>query len=292
MSFLTTIPQELLSAAAQLEGIGTSLTAQNAAAAAPTTSVAPPAADQVSLLQAGVFSSYGTLYQQIAAEAQVVQQQFVSTLGLSSGTYTDTEASNAAASLTQPGIVNFLQNLSTLFGGPDASLASGAGPFSLSGNAGNFVSFQAGDYASAMSDCLGMAGGGLLPAAAADTGADAAAGAADAVDTVSPIGAGGMGMGMGMGGVGAVPMAGIGQATMVSSMSAPPSWAGTVTPVASTTSLTPITTAGWTGAAPQAGAPMAAMPGMPGAGAAARGSALGAPRYGVKPIVMPKPAGV
>jgi PPE-SVP subfamily C-terminal region len=31
---------------------------------------------------------------------------------------------------------------------------------------------------------------------------------------------------------------------------------------------------------------------MPGAGAAARGSALGAPRYGVKPIVMPKPAGV
>ena len=289
MSFLTTIPQELLSAAAQLEGIGTSLTAQNAAAAAPTTSIAPPAADQVSLLQAGVFSSYGTLYQQIAAEAQVVQQQFVSTLGLSSGTYTDTEASNAAASLTQPGIVNFLQNLSTLLGGPDASLSSGAGPFSLSGNAGNFVSFQAGDYASAMSDCLGMAGGGLLPAAAADTGADAAAGAADAVDTVSPVGAGGMGMGMG--GVGAVPMAGISQATMVSSVSAPPSWAGTVTPVASSASLTPITTAGWTGAAPQAGAPMAAMPGMPGAGAA-RGSALGAPRYGVKPIVMPKPAGV
>jgi len=287
MSFLTTIPQELLSAAAQLEGIGTSLTAQNAAAAAPTTSIAPPAADQVSLLQAGVFSSYGTLYQQIAAEAQVVQQQFVSTLGLSSGTYTDTEASNAAASLTQPGIVNFLQNLSTLLGGPDASLSSGAGPFSLSGNAGNFVSFQAGDYASAMSDCLGMAGGGLLPAAAADTGADAAAGAADAVDTVSPVGAGGMGMGMGMGGVGAVPMAGISQATMVSSVSAPPSWAGTVTPVASSASLTPITTAGWTGAAPQAGAPMAAMPGMPGAGAA-RGSALGAPRYGVKPIVMPK----
>ena len=37
MSLLTTIPQELLAAAAQLEGIGTSLTAQNAGAAAPTT---------------------------------------------------------------------------------------------------------------------------------------------------------------------------------------------------------------------------------------------------------------
>ena len=35
MSFLTTIPEELLAAAAQLEGIGSSLTAQNAGAAAP-----------------------------------------------------------------------------------------------------------------------------------------------------------------------------------------------------------------------------------------------------------------
>ena len=86
--------------------------------------------------------------------------------------------------------------------------------------------------------------------------------------------------------MGAMPMAGIGQATMVSSMSTPPSWAGTITPVAMTTGATPLTT-GWTGAAPAAGAPIAAMPGMPGAGAT-RGSALGAPRYGVKPIVMPK----
>ena len=53
MSFLKTIPQELLSAAAQLEGIGTSLTAQNAGAAAPTTAIAPAAADQVSILQSG-----------------------------------------------------------------------------------------------------------------------------------------------------------------------------------------------------------------------------------------------
>ena len=38
---------------------------------------------------------------------------------------------------------------------------------------------------------------------------------------------GGMG---GMGAVGAMPMAGLGQATMVGSVSAPPSWAGSVTP--------------------------------------------------------------
>ena len=70
MSFLTTIPEELLAAAAQLEGIGTSLTAQNAGAAAPTTAIAPAAADPVSALQAGIFASYGTLYQQLAAEAR------------------------------------------------------------------------------------------------------------------------------------------------------------------------------------------------------------------------------
>jgi hypothetical protein len=61
MSFLTAIPEELLAAATQLEGIGNSLTAQNAGAAAPTTAVAPAAADQVSALQAGIFSAYGPL---------------------------------------------------------------------------------------------------------------------------------------------------------------------------------------------------------------------------------------
>src|SRR5271154_3514090 len=151
MGILTTIPAELTAAAQQLEGIGNSLAAQVAAAAAPTPSIAPPAADQVSLLQSGIFSSYGTLYQQIAAEAQAIQAQFTSTLGLSSGTYSASEAANAATTTAQGQLTDFLGNIATNLGGPDASLASGAGPLSLSGNAGNFVSFQAGDYASAMS---------------------------------------------------------------------------------------------------------------------------------------------
>jgi PE family/PPE-SVP subfamily C-terminal region len=280
MSFLTTIPQELLSAAAQLEGIGTSLTAQNAGAAAPTTSIAPAAADPVSILQSGIFSTYGTLYQQFAAEAQAIQQQFTSTLGLSSGTYSAAEASNASATTAQSALTNFIGNFSTLIGGPVTSF--GGQPFSLSGNAANFVNFETGNWASAMSDVLGVAGGGLLPAAGADA---ADVGAVDAVDTVSPAGVGGVG---GMGAAGMMPVGGLGQATMVSSLSAPPSWAGSVTPGAGLTAATPIETVGWTGAAPQAGAPVTAMPGMPGVGAAAKGSALGAPRYGVKPIVMPK----
>lgn len=278
MSFLKTIPQELLSAAAQLEGIGTSLTTQNAGAAAPTTSIAPAASDPVSILQAGIFSSYGTLYQQLAAEAQAIQQQFTSTLGLSSGTYSATEASNATAAAATDPISTLINDISTLLGGPVTSF--GGQPFSLSGNFANFLNFETGNWASAMSDVLGVAGGGLLPAAGADA---ADVGAVDAVDTVSP--AAGMG---GMGAVGMMPMGGLGQATMVGSLSAPPSWAGSVTPGAGLPAATPLETVGWTAAAPQA-APGTFVPGVPGMASAARNSAgFGAPRYGVKPIVMAK----
>jgi hypothetical protein len=284
MSFLTTIPEELLAAAQQLEGIGSSLTAQNAGAAMPTTSIAPAAADPVSLLQAGLFSSYGTLYQQLAAEAQAIQQQFTSTLGLSSGTYTATEAVNTAANGPVSSFTGLLNNLSTFLGGPTTSV--GGNPFSPSGNAANFGSFEFGNWASAMSDCLGMAGGGLLPAAPADAGADAAAGAAagaaDAAtaSNITPVA-----------GMGAMPMAAsVGQATMVGKLSVPPSWAGTFT--SGVSPATAVQTVGWTSAAPQAG-PGTIIPGMPGMGAAARNSAgFGAPRYGVKPIIMPKPQAV
>ena len=282
MSLLKTIPQELLSAAAQLEGIGTSLTAQNAGAAAPTTAIAPAASDPVSLLQAGIFSSYGTMYQQLAAEAQAIQQQFTSTLGLSSGTYSATEASNATAAAATDPISSIINAISTFLGGPVGSL--NGNPFSLSGNFANVLNFESGNWASAMSDVLGVAGGGLLPAAGADV---ADVGAVDAVDTVSP--AAGMG---GMGAVGMMPVGGLGQATMVGSLSAPPSWAGSVTPGAGVTAATPLETVGWTAAAPQA-APGTFVPGVPGMASAARNSAgFGAPRYGVKPIIMAKVAAV
>lgn len=278
MSFLTAIPEELLAAAAQLEGIGNSLTAQNAGAAAPTTAIAPAAADQVSALQAGIFSAYGGLYQQIAAEAQAMQQQFVSTLGLSSGTYAQTESANVAA--TTPA-QDFANGLAALFGGPLGS--TNGEPLSLSGNLANEMNIGGGNWASAASNLLGMTGGGLLPpaddAAAAAGDAASAAGAADAVSVTTPVGGAGMM---------ATPMAGLGQATTVGRLSVPPSWAAApgATPAAT------VQTVGWTAAAPQAGTGTV-VPGMPGVGTAARNSAgFGAPRYGVKPIVMPKPTAV
>lgn len=82
MSFLTTQPEELAAAAGKLETIGSAMVAQNAAAAAPTTTgVIPAAADEISVLQAPLFTAYGTLYQQVSAEAAAVYDLFVKTLG-------------------------------------------------------------------------------------------------------------------------------------------------------------------------------------------------------------------
>jgi PE family/PPE-SVP subfamily C-terminal region len=282
MSLLTTVPEELAAAAAQLSAIVSSLTAQNAGAAAATTGVAPAAADSVSLQQAGIFSAYGTLYQQIASEAQAIQQQFASTLGLSSGTYAATEASNASQAGSPTDILN------SLFG-----FLSGTNALSPSGGASTIGLVQAGNFASAQSDDLGLITGTLSAVTApSDAAGDLSglAGAADLAGTTGPAIGPGMGGMAGMAGMGAMPMtAGMGGATMVGKLSVPPSWAGTVTTVSSTTPMG-LQTAGWTAAAPQAG-PGTIIPGMPGVGAAARNSAgFGAPRYGVKPLVMPKPA--
>jgi len=294
MSFLTAVPEELAAAAAQLAAIGSSLTAQNAGAAAPTTAIAPAAADQVSILQSGIFTAYGALYQQIAAEAQAMQEQFVQTLGLSSGTYSSTEASNAAAnalaaassSAESNPVQDFITAAATAFGGPLTSV--GGQPFSLSGNSANITSFQIGNFASAASNMLGLTGGGLL-SAPEEAAADVAEGAATEGSAAAAAGAEGAAAASA---IGAVSPSGLGAATTIGAMSVPPTWAGPATLVSATTGGA-LHGAGWTTALPQAATGGSFYPGMPGMASAARNSAgFGAPRYGVKPIVMPKPTTV
>lgn len=157
--------------------------------------------------------------------------------------------------------------------------SSGGQPLSPSGNPANFISFESGNWASAMSTCLGMAGGGLVPSDWWPTAAGDAAAAATAGND-HPLPAGGMGAAGMAGGMG------MGNATLVGKLSVPPSWAGSFAPTASP--VTAMQTVGLTGAAPQA-APGAFVPGVPGLAGAGRSAAgFGAPRYGVKPIVMPK----
>ncbi|MEB4177241.1 PE family protein [Mycobacterium ulcerans] len=97
MSFVTTQPEALAAAAANLQGIGTTMSAQNAAAAAPTTGVVAAAADEVSALTAAQFAGHAQMYQAVSAQAAVIHEMFVNTLATSSGSYAATEAANAAA---------------------------------------------------------------------------------------------------------------------------------------------------------------------------------------------------
>jgi len=267
MSFLTTQPEELAAAAGKLDTVGAAMDAQNVAAAAPTTGVIPAAADEVSALQASLFTAYGTLYQQVSAEAAATYQMFVNTLQISAGTYADAEAANSAAAASP---------LSTITG------LLGAAPNPVPpwiSDLANILNIGVGNWASAASDLIGLASGGLLPAVEeseiADAAADAAAGGLAATGLEPAAAAAGLG---------AAPLA---AASSIGALSIPPSWAGPATLVSSTTSLQG---AGWTAAAAQA-APVTAIPGLPGLASATRNSAgFGAPRYGAKPIVMPKPA--
>jgi hypothetical protein len=95
MTFVTTQPEILTAAASQLQGIGTALTARNAAAAAPTRGVVPAAADEVSGLTATQFSAHAALYQAVSAQAAAIHDFFVQVLGASAASYASTEAANA-----------------------------------------------------------------------------------------------------------------------------------------------------------------------------------------------------
>ncbi|MGV0482157.1 PPE family protein, SVP subgroup [Mycobacterium kansasii] len=274
MSFLQIVPEELTAAATQLGVLGTSLTAQNAAAAAPTTAIAPAAADMVSALQASLFAGYGVLYQQISTEAAALHDQFVNTLGISAGTYGATETLNSSAAASP--FSGMMSGMSGLMQGMTEAI-----PDPFSGGMANIMNIGMGNWASATSNLLGLAGGGLLPAeeaAAADSflGGEAALGELGVAEAA-----------LGEGSI----AAGVGEASAIGALSVPPSWAGQATLVSSTTTGA-LQGAGWTAAAPAA-APGMLYPGVPGLASAARNSAgFGAPRYGVKPIVMPKPVSV
>ena len=97
MSFVTTQPEALSAAATSLAGIGTTMSAQNAAVAAPTTGVIAAAADEVSALTATQFAVHAQMYQAVSAQAEAIHQLFVSTLGTSATSYALTESANAIA---------------------------------------------------------------------------------------------------------------------------------------------------------------------------------------------------
>jgi hypothetical protein len=96
MSFVTAIPTALTAASGDLAGVGSVMTAQNAAVAGPTTGVVPAAADVVSALIATQFAAHAQMYQTVGAMAAEVHDSLVSTLTVDAGSYAATEAANLA----------------------------------------------------------------------------------------------------------------------------------------------------------------------------------------------------
>jgi PE family len=72
------------------------MVARNAAAAAPTTGLAPAASDIVSAMTAAQFGQQGLAYQQLAAQAAEVHEQLVAALRSGASAYALAEATNAA----------------------------------------------------------------------------------------------------------------------------------------------------------------------------------------------------
>lgn len=95
--FVTAQPESLAVAAGRLQEIGTALSAQNSATAAPMTGVVPAATDDVSLLTAAQFARHAQTFQALSAQAAAIHENFVATLQTSAGSYAVTEAANAAA---------------------------------------------------------------------------------------------------------------------------------------------------------------------------------------------------
>jgi hypothetical protein len=295
MSYVTTAPAAISEAATQLQGVGSSFAAESAGAAAPTTAISPAAADEVSLMQSGVFSTYGQLYQTVSAQAQAVHQQFVNTLQQSSSSYQETEGANQAGAAA-----NSLSNASSAASTAQSntpitdlinsltSFLTGGGTNAWNTLGSNLIQVpldEVGNFASAESDLIGMGGGGLLSAlagpstASADIGGLGAGLAGDYGPATAVSGAGGLGA--------APVLAGVGQGSAIGPLSVPPSWAGGAgVPTAST----PVTLASqtWATPAPSTGG-MGPIAGMPAVASGGRGGAggFGAPRYGVKPKVMP-----
>lgn len=95
MSFFLVAPEALTAAASHVAGIGSDITAANAAAVLPTTGVAAAAGDAVSAQVAALFSAYGQGYQQISAQLSSFHDQIARTLTGSANAYAATEAGAA-----------------------------------------------------------------------------------------------------------------------------------------------------------------------------------------------------
>ncbi|SOK27490.1 PE-PGRS family protein PE_PGRS26 [Mycobacterium simulans] len=96
MSYVLADLDLLAAAAGDVAGIGSSLSAANAAAAAATTGLVAAAGDEVSAAIAALFSSHGQQYQALSGQAAAFHARFVQALHSAGGAYAAAEAANVS----------------------------------------------------------------------------------------------------------------------------------------------------------------------------------------------------
>lgn len=96
MSLLVVTPDSLVSAAADLEGIRSTLEAAHAAAAVSTNELMAAGADEVSATVTALFARYGQEFQVLSAQAGAFHRGFVQALSAGAASYLAAEALNAS----------------------------------------------------------------------------------------------------------------------------------------------------------------------------------------------------
>ena len=102
MSHVIAAPEMMTAAASDVANIGSTLSAANAAAAAPTSGIVAAAGDEVSAAIAALFSRHAQAYQALGAQAAASHDQFVQALTAGAGSYVSAEAANVAAVMANP----------------------------------------------------------------------------------------------------------------------------------------------------------------------------------------------
>ncbi|TXB90010.1 PE family protein, partial [Mycobacterium tuberculosis] len=95
MSYVLATPEMVAAAANNLAQIGSTLSAANAAALAPTTGVLAAGADEVSAAVASLFSGHAQAYQTLGTQAAAFHERFIQALSQAGSTYAVAEAASA-----------------------------------------------------------------------------------------------------------------------------------------------------------------------------------------------------
>lgn len=168
MSYVLATPEMVAAAANNLAQIGSTLSAANAAALAPTTGVLAAGADEVSAAVASLFSGHAQAYQTLGTQAAAFHERFIQALSTAAGAYGSAEAANASPLQQALNVIN--APTQTLLGRP--LIGNGTNGAPGTGQAGGPGGLLYGNGGNGGSGGVGQAGGAGGRAGAIGNGGD------------------------------------------------------------------------------------------------------------------------